>query len=202
MRYSRIVGLIVLLIGFAPAIDALAQEYFTELEIDEIRETQEIDKRVEILLKIAQVRLARLGLVELEEEVEKTTGNSRITRAIVRVLSRGTVDDLDEAEKDLEDFESDFSIFNRADLLHGYYQALEETMDNIDDAFEQKRGDIREPLVALRDFSDQSIGPLQEFESENEAEEIALEDAIAQTELTLEGAEAALDTIPKTERNQ
>ncbi len=182
---------------------AVAQDdYFTDLEVDEIREAQEISNRVDILLQIAHVRLAELDLIELEEEVERTTGNSRITRAIVRVLSRGTADELDRAEQGLEKFESDFSRFNRTDLLRGYHQALEETMDNIDDAYEQKRGELWEPIDSLRSFTAQSIPLLREFSPENESEDIALEDAIGQTELALEGAEAALEMIPKTEKDQ
>ncbi len=75
-------------------------------------------------------------------------------------------------------------------------------MDNIDDAYEQGRGDIREPLNSLKDFIEDSIPLLLRFEVENESEDIALEDAITQSELALEGAEAALDTVPRTERDQ
>ena len=39
----------------------------------------------------------------------------------------------------------------------------------------------------------------EKFRAENESEEIAVEDAVPQSELALEGAEAALETIPKTE---
>ena len=202
MRFSKAAGLIVLLLSLSPATGAFAQDYFTDLEIDEIRGAQEIDKRVGILLQIGQVRLAQLGLVELEEEVQSTTGTSRITRAIVRVLSRGTADELDKAEEELEVFDSDLSQFDRTELLQGYFQALEETMDNIDDAYEQNRGDLRKPLDSLKNFTEQSIPLLREFEVENESEEIALEDAIAQAELALEGAEAAIEIIPKTERDQ
>ncbi len=202
MRFSKAAGLIVLLLSLSPATGAFAQDYFTDLEIDEIRGAQEIDKRVGILLQIGQVRLAQLGLVELEEEVQSTTGTSRITRAIVRVLSRGTADELDKAEEELEVFDSDLSQFDRTELLRGYFQALEETMDNIDDAYEQNRGDLREPLDSLKNFTEQSIPLLREFEVENESEEIALEDAIAQAELALEGAEAAIEIIPKTERDR
>ncbi len=199
MQFRFAARLIVLLVCLSPAVGASAQDYFTELEVDEIREAQEIDARIGILLQIAQVRLAHLGLAELEEEVESTTGTSRIARAIVRVLNRGAAEELDQTQAESEDFESDLSRFNRTELLHGYFQALEETMDNIDDAYEQKRGDLRKPLNALKNFTEQSVPLLREFEVENEWEEIALEDAIGQTELALEGAEAALETTPKTE---
>ena len=192
----------VLVLGLTSAPGAFAQEYFTDLEIDEIRGAQEIEKRVGILLQIAHVRLAHLGLVELEEEVESTSGTNRITRAIVRVLSPDTAGELDKAQEELETFKNDFSDFNRTELLRGYFQALEETMDNIDDAYEQNRGDLHEPLTSLRNFAEESIPLLREFDVENEAEDIALEDAIVQAELALEGAEAALETIPNTEKDK
>jgi len=202
MKFSIVSGLIVLLLASIPTTEAFAQDYLTDLEVDEIRGAQAIDKRVAILLQIAQVRLAHLGLAELEQEVESTSGTSRITRAIVRVLSRDIADELDRAEESLETFDRDLTQFNRTELLLGYFQALEETMDNIDDAYEQNRGDLREPLDLLKNFTEQSIPLLRGFEVENESEEIALEDAIGQTELALEGAEAAIEIIPKTERDQ
>ncbi len=202
MQFRIASSLIVLLLTLFPSAGAFAQDYFTELEVDEIRAAQEIDKRVAILLQIAQVRLANLGLAEQEQEVESTSGNSRITRAIVRVLSRDTADELDRAQEDLEEFDSDLTQFDRTELLRGYFQALEETMDNIDDAYEQNRGDLREPLDLLKNFTEQSIPLLRGFEVENESEEIALEDALGQTEVALEGAEAAIEIIPKTERDQ
>ncbi len=194
------IGLLAALIVAPPA--SARDDYFTDLEVDEIRGAQQISRRVDVLLQIAQVRLAELGLAEVEQEVESTSGSNRITRTIVRILAPGTADELDAAQDDLESFENDLSYFTRAELLRGYHQALEETMDNIDDAYEQGRGDIREPLNSLKDFTEDSIPLLLRFEVENESEDIALEDAITQSELALEGAEAALDTVPRTERDQ
>ncbi len=79
------IGLLVALIVTPPAW--AQDDYFTDLEIDEIRGAQQISRRVDVLLQIAQVRLAELGLAELEQEVESTSGNSRITRTIVRILA-------------------------------------------------------------------------------------------------------------------
>ena len=74
-------------------------------------------------------------------------------------------------------------------------------MDNIDDAYERKRGDVRKPLEALKKFTEESIPALKRFEAGTEGEDSALSDAIEQAELALEGAKAALKTIPKTEGN-
>jgi hypothetical protein len=198
----RTSGLILLVLTLA--VPVAAADYFTELEIDEIREAQEIDKRVEILLRIAQIRLARLGLVELEEEIDQTqSDNNAVTRAIVRILAPAAADQLENArvETDRADFDNDLSRFSRTELLRGYFQAIEETMDNIDDAFERNRN-VRAPLEALEEFTRESIPLLREFNAANEVEQIALEDAIGQAEIALEGAENVLGVLPKTEQDK
>ena len=174
-----------------------ADDYFTEVEIDEIRAAQEIDKRVSLLLEIAQIRLVHLGLIEAEESIEETP-ISAVDRTLIRILNRGAADEIEAVEEERGPLENELSQFNRAELLRGYYQALEETMDNIDDAYERNRVDIRKPLESLKVFTEETIPLLRRFEAENEAEEIALEDAITQVELALEGAESALEIVPKT----
>ena len=204
MRRNLTIGIALLLSTWIGSGHAFPADYFTELEIDEIREAQQIDRRVNILLKIGRVRLASLGLAEVEEELKQTQGqNNALTRAIVRVLAPGAAGEMEKAraEADRVPLENDLSHFTRADLLLGYYQALEETMDNLDDAYERKR-EIRKPLESLRQFTMDSIPLLEQFEPENESEEIALEDATRQARLAMEGAEAALGTLPKTQEDK
>src|SRR5918911_264835 len=56
----------------APVFPAPKNEYFTEDEIDQIREAQALNARVPLLLKLAQRRLVFLGVMErTEEEKEK-----------------------------------------------------------------------------------------------------------------------------------
>lgn len=195
----RIVGITILLYSLTFGIPSVsAADYFTELEIDEIRAAQEIDKRVSLLLEIAQVRLVHLGLIETEESIEETTSISTFDRIVVRILSREAAAEIEAIEEERGTIENELSQFSRTELLRGYHQALEETMDNIDDVYERNPIDIREPLESLQEFTEETIRLLRRFEAENEAEEIALEDAITQTEMALEGAESALEIVPKT----
>ena len=194
----RIVGIAILLGSLTFGIPAVfADDYFTEVEIDEIRAAQEIDKRVSLLLEIAQVRLVHLGLIEAEVSIEETP-ISAVDRTVIRILNPGAADEIEAIEEERGPLENELSQFSRTELLRGYYQALEETMDNIDDAYERNRVDIRKPLESLKVFTEETIPLLRRFEAENEAEEIALEDAITQVELALEGAESALEIVPKT----
>ena len=151
-----------------------------------------------LLLEIAQVRLVHLGLIETEESIEETTSISTFDRIVVRILSREAAAEIEAIEEERGTIENELSQFSRTELLRGYHQALEETMDNIDDVYERNPVDIREPLESLQEFTEETIRLLRRFEAENEAEEIALEDAITQTEMALEGAESALEIVPKT----
>ncbi len=179
-------------------------EYFTEMEIDEIRDTQDIGMRTSVFLDIAKTRLIYLGLEE--EEKKKGPGKAtRVAKTLINIFQPGATAEVDqeqeEAEKAADESTAELTEFTPAELLRGYFQALEEAMDNIDDAYERKRGDVRKPLEALKKFTEESIPALKRFEAGTEGEDSALSDAIEQAELALEGAKAALKTIPKTEGN-
>jgi hypothetical protein len=179
-----------------------AVEYFTEVEIDQIRDTQDIGERTAVFLDIAKARLIYLGLREAPEQ--KGEGKAtRVVKTLINILQPGATAEVDQeqakAEQSAEESDAELAEFTPSELLRGYYQALEETMDNIDDAYERKRGNVRKPLEALKDFTEETIPVLKKFESQTEGESSALSDAIEQAELALEGAKAALKTIPKTE---
>jgi hypothetical protein len=185
-------------LGLAAA--AAADEYFTELEIDQIRETQEIARRVPVFLNIAEARLVYLGLAEVEK---KEPGKvSKVAKALASVFQPGMAVEAEkaEAEAKTQAAESDAQLkeFTRTELLRGFCQALEETMDNIDDAYERKRGDVRGPLEDLEKFTEKTIPLLKRFEPETSREKSALSEAIEQAELALEGAKSALKIVPKT----
>lgn len=184
------------------AIRTPAVEYFTEVEIDQIRDTQDIGERTAVFLDIAKTRLIYLGLREAPEK--KGEGKAtRIAKTLINIFQPGATAEVDQeqenAERAAEESDTELAEFTPSELLRGYYQALEETMDNIDDAYERKRGGVRKPLEALKDFTEETIPVLKKFESQTEGEHSALSDAIEQAELALEGAKAALKTIPKTE---
>ncbi len=177
-----------------------AAEYFTVLEIDQIREAQEIGRRVPVFLNIAQTRLVYLGLQEVEKKEEGKA--SRVAKALVSVFQPGMAVEAEKAEAEAktraEESDAELVEFTRTELLRGIYQALEEAMDNIDDAYERKRGDVRGPLEELKQFTETTIPLLKRFEPETSREKSALQDALEQAELALEGATSALEIVPKT----
>ncbi len=191
---------LVAILGLTSVPDSFAADYFTEIEIEQIREAQSIGRRIPVFLEIANLRLVRLGLVEGEEEVDNEEGvGSSITRGIIRILNPEAADELERIDDERSELTNDLSMFSRGDLLRGYYQAIEEAMDNIDDAYERDRGDVRRPLENLLEFVETTIPVLREFSPDNNNEEIALEDAIEIAELARDGATEALDIVPQTE---
>ena len=191
---------LVAILGLTSVPGSLAADYFTEVEIEQIREAQSIERRIPVFLEIANIRLVRLGLVEGEEEVDNEEGGGNsITRGIIRILSPEAADELERIDDELSALTNDLSMFSRGDLLRGYYQAIEEAMDNIDDAYERDRGDVRKPLENLLEFVENTIPALGEFSPDDDNEEIALEDAIEIAELARDGATEALDIVPQTE---
>ncbi len=191
---------LVAILGLTSVPGSLAADYFTEVEIEQIREAQTIERRIPVFLEIANIRLVRLGLIEGEEEVDNEEGGGNsITRGIIRILSPEAADELERIDDELSALTNDLSMFSRGDLLRGYYQALEEAMDNIDDAYERDRGDVRKPLENLLKFVENTIPALGEFSPDDGNEEIALEDAIEIAELARDGATEALDIVPQTE---
>ena len=194
---------VALLLGTLVAQAAPPADYLTKAEIDEIRDTQEIDRRIPLFLKFAETRLFYLGLAEGDPNEKNEPGRvQRFALAVGKILQPGATEDIEEQEKKAEEIratlDADLREFSRSELLRGYFRALDEAMDNIDDAYERRRGDVRGPLEDLKKFADKSIPMLKRFEPENEFEEDALGDAIEQAELALEGATKALKTIPKT----
>ena len=179
-----------------------AVEYFTEVEIDQIRDTQDIGERTAVFLDIAKARLIYLGLREAPEQ--KGEGKAtRVVKTLINILQPGATAEVDQeqakAEQSAEESDAELAEFTPSELLRGYYQALEETMDNIDDAYERDRGDVRKPLENLLEFVENTIPALGEFSPDDGNEEIALEDAIEIAELARDGATEALDIVPQTE---
>ena len=193
---------LLLMVTVASATPAV--EYFTEVEIDQIRDTQDIGERTAVFLDIAKTRLIYLGL----EEAPKKKGEGKATKVVktlINIFQPGATAQVDQEQANeaeaAEESDAELVEFSSAELLRGYYQALEEAMDNIDDAYERKRGNVRKPLEALKEFTVGSIPALKKFDTETDGENAALSDAIEQAELALDGAKAALKTIPKTAGN-
>src|ERR1019366_7798563 len=89
--------------------------------------------------------------------------------------------------------------FTHAELLRGYIQALDESMDNIDHAYSDKR-DVRGPVENLEKFTRESMPILEKFEAKNDAEKTALKDALDKAKEANDGAKEALKKVPKTQK--
>jgi hypothetical protein len=196
--------------GMPAAAPPQRPDYFTELEIDDIRNAQEIGPRTDVLLEIATRRLAALGLVE--GHGDDPSGDSglggKIGRVFIRIFSPETADVVAAEEEQRARLAHDLSSHTPIDLLRGYYQALEETMDNIDDAYERGRGDVTGPLEELRDFTGEALPLLEAMEvstyesdesddTQRDADAVAeaIEDAIEQSHVAHDGAVTSLETL-------
>ena len=87
----------------------------------------------------------------------------------------------------------------RSELLRGYMQIIDETMDNIEDAFDQHL-DVREHVESLERFVAEQLPRLKKFEAKTASETSALKAAISHSEQAIEEIHNALKSIPKTEK--
>ena len=88
-------------------------EYFTEVEIDQIRDTQDIGKRTSVFLDIAKTRLVYLGLKE--EAPKKEEGKAtRVAKTLINIFQPGAT-----AEVDQEQAERVAQITRLRDLRQG-----------------------------------------------------------------------------------
>src|SRR5215471_18440567 len=126
---------LILAASLAASLFAAKKEYFTEDEIDLIRDAQELSNRVPAYFKLAERRLIFLGLMERsaqEIEKEKKAKEKRAKEDKKSADTRAT------AKKAPLDDTSYLDDFTPAELVRGYIQALEEVTTNIDDAYSQK----------------------------------------------------------------
>src|SRR5206468_12415598 len=142
--------LAILLAGPRPV--AAKTEYLTEDEIDLIRDAQELSERIPVYLKLAEKRLAFLGLIEKsEQEKEKERkAKEKAAKDAKRVPKAGETK-ANAKNTALEDM-TYLADFTRSELLRGYTEALDEVMSNIDEAY-NRRLEVRNSLEDLEKFT-------------------------------------------------
>jgi hypothetical protein len=173
-------------------------DYFTEDEIDLIRDAQELSARVPVYFKLAERRLIFLGLMEKSaEQIEKERKDKEKQ---AKQQKKGN-DTRATANKAPIDDTSYLDNFTRAELLRGYIQALEEVTTNIDDAYSAKL-DVRDSLEDLSKFVRDTSPLLEKFQPKNNGEKLALEDAVAKARQTAADTKQALTVVPKTEKKR
>jgi hypothetical protein len=184
-----------------PRPAAAETEYLTEAEIDLIRDAQELSQRVPIYLKLAEKRLAFLGLIERSEQ-EKQKELKAKEKAEKDAKRPPKLDETKANAKNtaLEDM-TYLGDFSRSELLRGYTQAIDEVMNNIDDAY-GRRLEVRDSLEDLEKFTRETAVALGKFQAKNNSEQIALSEAIDKAKEANTGAKEAMSFVPKTEKKR
>jgi len=182
----------------APVLSAAKKDYFTEDELDLIRDAQELSARVPTYFKLAERRLIFLGLMEKSPqqiEKERKEKEKREKEQKKGVETRAT------SNKAPIDDTSYLDNFTPAELLRGYTQALEEVTTNIDDAYSRKL-DVRDSLEDLAKFIRDTLPLVEKFKPKNDSERLALQYAIDKGKQTAADTKEALNIVPKTEKKR
>ena len=174
------------------------KEYFTEDELDLIRDAQELSERVPVYFKLAERRLVFLGIMEKSaQQIEK----ERKEKEKREKEQKKSLDTRATANKAPIDDTAYLDNFTPAELLRGYVEALDEVTNNIDDAYSQKR-DVRDPLEDLAKFIKDTLPLLQKYQPKNDSAKAALQDAIDKANQTAADTKEALSVVPKTEKKR
>ena len=184
-----------------PRFAAAKTEYLTEEEIDLIRDGQELSERVPIYLKLAEKRLAFLGLIEKsEQEKQKELKAKEKAQKDAKRASKPGETKANAKNTALEDM-TYLADFTRSELLRGYTEALDEVMSNIDEAY-NRRLEVRNSLEDLEKFTRETTTALAKFEPKNNSEQIALSEAVDKAKEANNGAKEAMSVVPKTEKKR
>jgi hypothetical protein len=199
MRHlAKVSFAVILAASLATSLPAAKKEYFTEDEIDLIRDAQELNARVQTYFKLAERRLIFLGIMEKSaQQIEK----ERKEKEKREKEQKKTVDTRATANKAPIDDTSYLDNFSPAELLRGYIQALEEVTVTIDDTYSRKL-DVRDSLEDLSKFVRDTQPLLEKFKPKNESERLALEDAVEKAKQTAADTKEALTIVPKTEKKR
>jgi len=189
--------LLITVISISPGA-AQKTEYFTEDELDLIRDAQELSARVPAYLKLAERRLIFLGIMEKSpQQIEK----ERKEREKREKEQRKGTDNKANANKPPVDDTAYLDNFTPAELLRGYIQALDEVTDNIDNAY-SNRLDVRDPLEDLAKFVRDTVPLLEKYKPRNDKARSALQDAIDKARQVEKDTKEALNIVPKTEKKR
>jgi len=182
----------------ATSLFAAKKEYFTEDELDLIRDAQELSQRIPVYFKLAERRLIFLGLMEKSEKEKEKERKEREKREKEKKKAGDTRATSNKVDPDDTSYLADFTS---AELLRGYIQALDEITTNIDDAYSRKL-DVRDQLEDLEKFARETVPVLEKFKPKNDVEKRAMEDAIEKANEVKAQAVDALKTVPKTEKKR
>jgi hypothetical protein len=191
---------LLLIIGLAAMVYAAPKkEYFTEDELDLIRDAQDLSVRVPTYLKLAERRLVFLGIMEKSQQQIDKERKEKEKRA--KEQKKASTDSRANADKAPIDDTSYLEDFSPSELLRGYIQAIDEIMSNIDDSYSRKL-DVRDSVEDLAKFTRDTIPLLEKFKPQNQNERAALKDAVDKANEASNLAKDALKVVPKTEKKR
>jgi hypothetical protein len=158
---------------------ALAGDYLNEQEVERVREAQEIDKRVEVLLRIAERRLnALLGAPIADKPVAKEKKEKKKDK-----------------DKDKDVASDDYGpepSGTVTELLDNYSKVISEMLDKIDDSYDKKKDDpkLAKAISKILDSAPNHIKRLDQVRPslKSDTEETAFEKAMEIAKMAIDGA--------------
>jgi hypothetical protein len=196
LRNSRPYGVVVFILILGLVLTAAPKkEYFTEDELDMIRDAQELKERVPAYIELAERRLIILGLTDKSEKQRERERKEqeKYDKEKKKAGNKGA------PVKAPVDQLSYLHDFTRPELLRGYVEAIDEIMSSIDDQYERKM-DVRAALEQLEKFTRETQPLLEKFEAKTDNEKKALQEAIDKAKEGNAGAKDAMKKVPKTEK--
>jgi len=191
----------VILSGFTAV--AAGREYFTEEEIDYIRDAQGLAMRIPALLRLANIRLVSLSMKEKSKEDKDL--ERRIAEIHDELIGKPQTKTASRPGEKPKDSANDvgrpyLTELTRTELLRGYIEALDEIRSVIDDAYRDKQ-DVRGVLEQFEKFLSTSNPLMRRFQSRGNDEFQAILDARSATQEALDDAQDAMKKVPKTEKS-
>jgi hypothetical protein len=178
-----------------------SREYFTEEEVDYLRDAQGLAMRVPAIIRLANIRLVVLSMKTKSKE--DTALEKRIAEIRAEIAgkpapkARPGENPKNPPEEIARPYLNDLT---RTELLRGYIEAIEEIGRVIDDAYREKQ-EVRGVLEQFEKFLNSTNPLLRRFQSKNSDEFQAILDARSETQDSLENAQDALKQVPKTEKS-
>lgn len=192
LRYG---ALLAALLVCAAHVSAQGYDYVTPEEEDLIRDAQGIEARVPLMLKLLDNRIVALGLRErTAKEREQAKKDLAKYEAEVKVASR-----VPDAQVRAKPVNPDVYLrdASRSELLRGFMQIVDETMDYIEDSYDRKL-DVRDEVESLEKFLSEQLPRLRTLEPKTPAESSTIKSAVAHSERALQDCRDALQTLRKT----
>jgi len=178
-----------------------SREFFTEEEIDYIRDAQGLALRVPAILRLANIRLVTLSLKQKSKEDKEL--EKKIAEIHDELIGKAPAKPKpgDKPKESADDGAQPYlTDLTRTELLRGYIEALDEIRGVIDDAYRDKQ-EVRGVLEQFEKFLSTSNPLLRRLQSRSSDEFQAILDARSTTQEALDDAQDALKIVPKNEKS-